>query len=392
MSAACPLCGSLNAVMIEDRPKSPVFQNKLYPTQAAARAALTGPLTMTGCRDCDFVWNRAYDPALLSYEPDYENDQTFSPAFEAHVKAMIGRILAAHPPGPIHVLEVGCGQGRFIELFLKETAGREVLATGFDPAWRGAEGSGPPGSGGRARLYRRLFDRNAALALDRPPSVVVCRHTIEHVTEPVGFLAAIRAALDPAWDPPIFLETPSVAWILDNAVLHDFFYEHCSLFTPRSLTEAITRAGLIPRMVSDVFDGQYLWAEAGMAGQGGPTPAGRLDFKGAHIRHDAYLARWRAAVAAAAQEGPVAIWGAGAKGVTFAQLVDPEAKLVRCMVDVNPGKQGHFLPGTGHPIESPAAAKAFGIETAFIMNPVYAPEIRAAAQAQGWALRCEVVA
>jgi hypothetical protein len=73
--------------------------------------------------------------------------------------------------------------------------------------------------------------------------------------------------------------------------------------------------------------------------------------------------------------GPkTAIWGAGAKGVTFANLADPTGTLIDCVVDLNPHKQGHFMPGTGHPIVAPAALEERGVKRAILMNPNYRDE------------------
>ena len=69
-----------------------------------------------------------------------------------------------------------------------------------------------------------------------------------------------------------------------------------------------------------------------------------------------------------------ALWGAGAKGVTFANLIDGSRELIDCVVDLNPLKQGHYLPGTGHPIVSHQALTARGVSTAILMNPNYREE------------------
>ena len=72
--------------------------------------------------------------------------------------------------------------------------------------------------------------------------------------------------------------------------------------------------------------------------------------------------------------GKVAIWGAGAKGVTFANLLDPHSKLIDCIVDLNPNKQGRFVPGTGHPIVSYRDLPKRNVATAILMNPNYREE------------------
>ena len=67
--------------------------------------------------------------------------------------------------------------------------------------------------------------------------------------------------------------------------------------------------------------------------------------------------------------------GAGAKGVTFCNLADPEARRIACVVDINPAKQGKFVAGTGHPIVSPEQAVARGVTAALVLNPNYLTEV-----------------
>lgn len=72
--------------------------------------------------------------------------------------------------------------------------------------------------------------------------------------------------------------------------------------------------------------------------------------------------------------GKTAIWGAGAKGVTFLNLIDPDRAYIDFVIDVNPNKIGNFLPGTGHEIVSIEAIAQRGISTVIVMNPNYIDE------------------
>ena len=84
--------------------------------------------------------------------------------------------------------------------------------------------------------------------------------------------------------------------------------------------------------------------------------------------------RWAETVRSLARDGRVALWGAGAKGATFANLVDPEAAWIDCIVDLNPAKQGKFVRGSGHPIVSPGELAQRGVRNAILMNPNYREE------------------
>ncbi len=83
---------------------------------------------------------------------------------------------------------------------------------------------------------------------------------------------------------------------------------------------------------------------------------------------------WTARLSEQRRIGKVAIWGAGAKGVTFANIVDPNRDLIDCVIDVNPNKQNGFIPGSGHPIVAPAELARRGVTAAMLMNPNYRAE------------------
>ena len=72
--------------------------------------------------------------------------------------------------------------------------------------------------------------------------------------------------------------------------------------------------------------------------------------------------------------GTMAIWGAGAKGATFCNLVDPDCKYIQFVVDITPEKQGKYVPGTGHLIVSYEALKISRTDTVILMNPNYHEE------------------
>ncbi|MEZ6147670.1 MAG: methyltransferase domain-containing protein [Planctomycetaceae bacterium] len=98
--------------------------------------------------------------------------------------------------------------------------------------------------------------------LHEPCDVVVSRHVIEHIPQPVEFLSAIRDRCQNSSEARVFIETAQREWILRSRTYWDFFHEHCSIFTDASLTTACERVGLAVPDVRHVFGGQYLWLEA----------------------------------------------------------------------------------------------------------------------------------
>jgi SAM-dependent methyltransferase len=377
---SCPVCCSRKTRVFDRRERVSLLQNRLYGTAEAARHAPTVQVVMTACADCSFVWNAAFDPGLMKYDPSYENDQSNSDVFKHHLQERVARILDAAGDGPgRHIVEVGCGQGDFLALLASAPSSHAVSLTGFDPAWRGTDSNGPGGS----RIFRSMFSTESARALQTPPDAVVSRHTIEHVSDPVGFLTAIRDACA-GRKVRIFLETPCVNWILENLQFQDFFYEHCSIFTTASLQRALRQAGLFPGRIEHVFGGQYLWAEAFSSGaeQQPLLPVPELAVDRWSDAKSRFVAMWIERIEAAAKKGPVFVWGVGAKGVTFSQLTDPQGTLLAGAVDVNPKKQSRYIPLTGLGVIAPRELPVVPF-TAIVMNPNYFDEIAVSLKATG---------
>jgi SAM-dependent methyltransferase len=381
MTDHCPVCRSGSPIALERRARIPLLQNRAWPDRNTARAAPVGELDFALCAACGFTWNRAFIPGRVVYDPNYNNDQMGSPRFRAHVDAMVDRVVRRVPPRAApHLVEVGCGQGAFLAELARK--GRFASLTGFDPAWRGEDGLD---CGGFA-VHRRSL---TADVIDCAPSddvFVVARHTIEHVADPLSFLRTIRAAMGTAGG-ILFLETPGIEWIIESFQPHDLFYEHCSIFSRDALTIALSSTGFDPIAINRVFDGQYLWAEAQAAARE-TSIAGRCEFVAAAAafadKREYFIRDWRQKLKQISC-GNVYLWGAAAKGATFATLIDPDGERLAGTIDINPAKVGKFMPATGLPIVSPSILR--NGDTVIAMNPNYRAEIASEIGAIGIAAR-----
>jgi len=366
----CPICESKSLSEFLFREQVPVHQNLLMHDQTAAVGVPRGNLALVVCEGCGFVFNRDFDPQRVLYGEDYENTQACSPSFNEYLDGLVRHMILEQNVRDCHVVEVGCGNGLFLrKLVTYEGSGNSGY--GFDPSYRGAESE----LDGRLRFETRYYDSECA---DVPADVIVCRHVIEHVPRPLGLLEDIKRALAHSPKARIFFETPCVEWILRNQVVWDFFYEHCSYFSAASLRTAFQAAGFEVQSAHHVFGGQYLWLEATLPTsdppvwkQPGTIVAQAREFASseARLKQD-----WSDKIKALASAEKVAIWGAGAKGVTFANLIDGSRRWLDCVVDLNKLKQGHYVPGTGHPIISYEDLTARSVSAAILMNPNYREE------------------
>lgn len=377
MTANCPLCAAVLPEPFLRRSHVPTMQNAPAVTPELARGRARGELAIVACTTCGYVHNRAFDPAIIEYADQYDNTQSHSPQFEHYLIDLAHRLIERYALRGKRIVEVGCGKGHFLRLLCR-LGGNQGF--GFDPTYVGPDSV----DGGAVTFVRELYSEQHRV---EHTDFVCCRHVLEHVPDPLGMLATIRRATDGA-PVPVFFEVPTIEWILENACFWDFFYEHCCYFSPSSLTFAFESAGYAVQAVTPAFGGQYLWLEAHARPIGEPAAPrfAREALAAVHTfanRVETETSALRQHVIEQAADGGLSIWGAGAKGVTLLNLIDPDAQLVRYVIDINPNKQGSFIPGTGHRIVGPELLATEPVHHILGMNPIYRDEIEASVASLG---------
>jgi hypothetical protein len=376
--AACPICLGDDSAAILSATDQPVLLNHLLPTREAALAAPRARLDFRGCLRCGFVWNAAFESDHIVYGPGYVNDQSGSAVFREHLEDVTSRCAALVARAPGALVEVGCGQGAFLTSLCQRTGRAGV---GFDPALLAES---PPEAD--PKLLRRIFDSEAVATLPRPVSLIYSRHVLEHIASPRAMIASMAEALRESPSASILLEVPTFDWIARHGAFFDLFNEHCSLFSPHAMREALHAEGLGACRTECAFGGQYLLA----TGQSIAAPQSELrppsdcivNFDQArtslHTERDA----WQAWFDERSARGPIYIWGAGAKGISILSHLELGCDRVPAIVDINPAKQGRFAPVRAQPIIAPEELGerlrgSGGDATILIMNPNYEREIRA---------------
>lgn len=366
----CPVCSSSRAFMFLERTNVPVHQNLVFKDRESAINIPRGDLKFFCCEECGFIFNNAFDPSKLMYGSEYDNTQIYSPHFRNYIRSLINYLIYEKKIHNFRIVEVGCGKGYFIRELIMEDESN--IGYGFDPAYEGPENE----FNGRLRFERRFYGTDCT---DIQADVIICRHVIEHIPNPKDLLYSIRQALKNSPKAQIFFETPCVEWILINKVFWDFFYEHCSLFSADSIRTLMEVAGFKVNEVKRLFGNQYLWVEAELY-DNNPIiykNSGNITILAQEFGNEEEILvnTWKAKVSELARNGKIAIWGVGAKGVTFLNLIDPKCELIICAVDMNPKKQGGFVPGTGHPILNYQDLKKEGITHVILMNPNYSEKV-----------------
>ncbi|MDD1965675.1 class I SAM-dependent methyltransferase [Pseudomonas putida] len=327
----------------------PVLQNRTFAEPHSARQSGRADLVLVQDEETGLIYNQAFDPAKLIYDSNYQNEQAHSALFKQHLEVVEG-ILARHFTGKV-LVEVGCGKGYFLEML----AGRGYDIRGVDPAY---EGDNPA-------VIKDTFNPRLGIRADG----VVLRHVLEHIPDPMAFLAQIAAANHGG---QIYIEVPCFDWILEHRAWFDLFYEHVNYFRLEDLRQMfgnVQESGYL-------FNGQFLYVVANLASLRRPV-ANATTAVSMPAAFDSSLNRAIEVIKAAPHKG-VAVWGGASKGVIFSLFLQRMGIEVDYVVDINPQKQGQFLPLSGLRVSSPEEAMSSwpaGTHL-FVMNSNYLEEIK----------------
>jgi hypothetical protein len=328
----------------------------MYDTRAEALACPRGMVTLAQDQKSGLVFNRTFNSTLMVYDVQYQNEQAVSGAFREHLDDIAGVIKSRFRD--MSLLEVGCGKGHFLAR-LREAG---FAAQGIDPTY---EGDDPT-------ILKEYFTASTGIRADG----LVLRHVLEHVEDPYTFLRNLKDANGGAGK--IYIEVPALEWILANRAWFDIFYEHVNYFRREDFLQLFGHV----EVADYVFGGQYLSVVADLSSLREPriSPEGEVrlppDFNDTLTRHADRIR----------ERGPrrSLVWGGASKGVIFTLLVQRAGAEVGTIVDINPAKQGKFLPAVGLPVSPPAAV--LGTLEAdtdiYVMNSNYLDEIRQATQSR----------
>jgi len=374
---SCPACGGKALESFYTVDQVPVNSCILMASRDEAATYPKGDIDLNFCYDCGFVFNARFDQQLIEYSGRYEETQGYSETFSAFHKRLAEKLIAKHNLHSKEILEIGCGKGEFLTLICELGENR---GTGFDPSY--VKKRSRSQSSSRTTFVTDFYSERYK---DYAADFLCCKMTLEHISQVANFLSTIRAAIDKRTDTIVFFQVPEASIILKDCRFWDIYYEHCSYFDRASLARLFTACGF---KVTDTwvdYDDQYLMIEAMPVDTAAASDAESVESLTAlecAMRHfiqaaPERTAKWRDMVAARHAQGKrIVLWGSGSKAVSFLTTLGIREE-VDAVVDINPHRQGMFMPGTGHSIIAPETLSAKTVHTVIIMNPVYREEISA---------------
>ena len=273
-STVCPVCGSKPYEVFAELPGMPVHVGVLWDSPDAARASARGDITLAYCRCCGFIGNNSFDPSLVDYGLRYDNALHFSPAFKAYEQKTAERLIDRYGIRNRRVAEIGCGSGHFLSLICGLGKNRGM---GFDPSYE------PNGEslGEDVQILREYYSENHA---EHMADLLCCRHVLEHIPEPTGFLDMVTRALGGDRDGIVYFGVPNAFLVFRDLSIWDVIYEHCNYFAGITLNSLFRSRGFEVLDQQEPYEGQFLSIEARLAPESVAAKTPQLDLDSDSLR------------------------------------------------------------------------------------------------------------
>ncbi len=386
MSDTCPVCGSRPFRGFYTVRDLPVQDGALWPTREAALGASTGDISLAFCDTCGFIANTTFEPDKIDYANGYDISLAWSPLYRRFLDDQAAGLVARYDLHDRVVLEIGCGTGEFLTEICRLGPNCGI---GFDPSLSDEmiERLSSP----TVSLVRDYYGEQYA---DATADLIATRHVLECLPDPMVLLRSVRRTLADDARTVVYCEVPDAGHIFGDGVTWDVTYESNSYFARPSLDTAFRLAGFTVLDSGSCFEGEYVAIEArpgaalDSASALEPDEADEVDALRTAV--DAFaetaaadMAGWRDRLPSLASGGRrIAAWGAGGRAVSWLAGLGIRDE-VALIADINPGRQGMFMPVTGQVVVSPEALADSRPDIVVITNPAFGAEIRAQGRALG---------
>jgi SAM-dependent methyltransferase len=360
--ATCRFCGAPLEHVFVDLGMSPIAN--AYPgAEDIHRMEPFYPLRCLVCAQCFLVQLEEFEPPERIFSDDYAYFSSYSSSWVEHARAYVEMAAGRFALGSgDRVVEIASNDGYLLQFFVE----RGVPALGIEPAANTAEAARERGVETLVRFFGTETARE--VAAQGRADLVIGNNVLAHVPDLNDFVAGVGELLAPGGT--VTMEFPHLLRLISNREWDTIYHEHFSYFSWLTVRRVFAAHGLRLYDVEEIptHGGSLRIYGCHAAAELADTPAvaelERRERDAGLDRLETYLSfeqrvrehKW-AIVEFLVNErragSRIAAYGAPAKGNTLLNYCGVRTDLIEFTADMNPVKQGRFLPGTHIPIFAP---------------------------------------
>jgi SAM-dependent methyltransferase len=375
-ATSCRFCGTQLVHVFADLGMSPLANSFLSEDELGQMEPFY-PLRALVCHECFLVQLEDYETPDAIFS-DYAYFSSYSTTWLEHSKRYVDMAVERFGlDDGSHVIELASNDGYLLQYF----KGHGVPVLGIEPAANVAAVAREKGIRTMVKFFGRATAREVAAMMNA--DLLIGNNVLAHVPDLNDFVAGMKIVLGPRG--VITMEFPHLLHLIDRNEWDTIYHEHFSYFSFLTVSRVFAYHGLT------LFDVEEL-----------PTHGGSLRIFGRHAEDDSkpvteraqellererttgfesldtYLgfsdqvkaAKWELLdllIQQRREEKRIVGYGAPAKGNTLLNYCGIGTDLLEYTCDLNPHKQGHYLPGSHIPIRTPEAIRETRPDLVFIL-------------------------
>jgi len=337
----CTACGHSILYPLFNPTPQPLAALNLPKTQEEAVNALRYSMNFYECAFCSHVFNIDFDYSRIPYEEDSNRMYNSGIMWQQHLFKVTSLLDSYLNDWSKQVaIDIGAGDGQFFSIL--KGMHPETSYLGFEPGIDAKKIIDFP-------VIQDYFIPERDLKKYRP-TLICCRHVIEHLENPREFVAQIAYwSLQYDLQPLCLFEVPKFDKALRMGRIGDFLYEHVNNFTRRSFQTMLQTSSYYEYALKSFYNGEVLVAIVQPQESG--VQSSRILRQQFHLVKDSQDIKKELGRLGLAYKN-VVLWGGTGKSAAFINLYNLTADRFPYVVDSDENKIGRYVPGTGQEIRS----------------------------------------